>query len=263
MANNWAFDDTVAARTRAAAQILGSPELCAIFEGYGGLQEDLMAVRDAGLRAEAMNQAQSEAQAQGKGGTATVLEHFGALQREYKAIMAVVQAARSDLARTGAPTKVIASVDQILKDETQVILRLVPSADETAAARRARAAQTQEAVRAEIHKDASSLAQLSAIHPALAKRRVDLARLVKLQADAAALAGKLAARTALKGSARLATEAEHAAVADQKERWASTYRILAAVGRADIRVQALLREAARHPAKTKATAKATAKPKLR
>jgi hypothetical protein len=262
MANNWAFDDTVAARTRAAAQILGSPELCAIYEGVGGLQEDLMAVRDAGLRAEAMNQAQSEAQAQGKGATATVLEHFGALQREYKAIMAVVQAARSDLARAGAPTKVVASVDQILKDETQVLLRLVPSADETAALRRARAAQTQEAIRAEIHKDACALIQLAAIHPTLEKRRVDSARLVKLQADAAALAGKVAARTALKGGAKLATGGEHAAVAEQKERWASIYRILAAVGRADVRVQALLREAARSPVKAKGAAKAAAKAKL-
>jgi hypothetical protein len=139
MANNWAFDDTVAARTRTAVQILVSPELCAIYEGYGGLKADLESVRDAGLRAEAMNQAQSEAQAQGKAGTAAALELFGALQREYKAIMAVVQAARSDLARAGAPTGLLAAVDQILKDETQVILRLVPSADETAAMRKVRA----------------------------------------------------------------------------------------------------------------------------
>jgi hypothetical protein len=240
-----AFNDTVAARTRTAAQILASTELRAIFEAHGGLVEDLEQVRDAGLRAEALNQAQTEAQAQGKAGTLTVLERFGALQREYKAVMAIVQATRHDLARAGAAGEVLTAVDQILVDETQVTLRLVPSADETAATRKARAARSQEAVRAEIQKDAGNLVRLTAIHPALQRRRVDLARLEKLESDAAALAKHLADRTERKGAARFSTAAERAAVADQAAQWSAIRRILVAVAHADTRIESLLRETKR------------------
>jgi hypothetical protein len=236
------FNDAVAARTRAAAQILLTPELRARYEAHGGLVEDLEHVRDAGLRAETLNQAQTEAQAAGKGATLTVLERFGALQREYKAIMAVVQATRFDLVQAKAPRDLVAAVDQILKDETQVHIRVIPSADETAQTRRARAAQSQEAVRAEIHKDAAGLLALTAVHAALAKRQVDAARLGRLQADAAALASHLAERTQRKGLAKAATQGERDAVAEQIARWTAIRRILDAIGQTDPAVASLLRD---------------------
>lgn len=245
MAVLTAFNDTVAARTRAVSQILISPELLALFKAQGGLVEDLEHIRDAGLRAETLNQAQTDQQALGKAGTKTVLERFGALQNEYGRVMAVLEATRLDLARSGGPTELLSAVDQILRNETQVHIVSTPSADDTAAARKAKKALSQEAVRAEIQKDAAALVALEAAHAALAKRLVDKARLMKLAEEAAALSGHLAERAERKGAAKLASAAEREAVKAQKEHWGAIYRILAAVGRADARVGVLLGEAKR------------------
>lgn len=57
-----AFDDEVAARTRAAAQILAHDEMLAVFRSVFGAEEDLTAIRDHGRRAEAQNLAQTKAQ---------------------------------------------------------------------------------------------------------------------------------------------------------------------------------------------------------
>lgn len=243
MAVLTAFNDTVAARTRAASQVLISTELLALFKAQGGLVEDLEHIRDAGLRAEALNQAQTDQQAIGKAGTKTVIERFGALQHDYSQVMAVLRATRLDLVRAKSPAELVSAVDQILRNETQVLIRAVPSADDSAATRKAKRAASQEAVRAEIQKDAAALVALEAAHPALAKRLVDKARLVKLAEEAALLSGHLAERAERKGAAKAASAAERDAVKEQKERWGAIYRILAAVGHADARVSALLSEA--------------------
>lgn len=60
---------------------------------------------------------------------------------------------------------------------------------------------SQEALRAEIVKDARALQHLSSIHPALEKRKVDGPRLAKLVTVAESLSGKLAERAAAKGCA--------------------------------------------------------------
>jgi hypothetical protein len=103
---------------------------------------------------------------------------------------------------------------------------------------------SQEALRAEIAKDARSLKGLSAIQPVLAKRKVDGPRLDKLLASAEALAGKLADRATTKGGGKQATSAVHDAVSAQKKVWAACYRLLAALGRENSSVAQLLAEAA-------------------
>ena len=104
---------------------------------------------------------------------------------------------------------------------------------------------SQEAVRAEIQKDMKSLMELKPVHKLLAARKVDMARLQSIHDAAQALTGHLGEKTVKKAGAKKATGDEHEAVAAQKARWASCYRILAATGREDIRVQQLLAEAAR------------------
>src|SRR5215203_3955067 len=101
------YDSTVAARTRAVTQILATPELLLLYESKGGLKADLERIRDRGQEAEALSQAQSGAQAAGGAATLDVLAAFTALQKEYSAIMGVVQAARYDLGETKAATDVL------------------------------------------------------------------------------------------------------------------------------------------------------------
>ncbi|MFT3764516.1 MAG: hypothetical protein QM820_03210 [Minicystis sp.] len=251
MATISTFDSTVAARTRAADRILSTPDMLAAYEAKGGLAEDLKKIRDTGHEAEVLSQAQSAAQAAGGAATLTVLTDFATLQKEYSAVMAVVQAARHDLATAQAPAEVIKNVDRILINEAEVLIKTATDKDgkpvvgkdgkpKKVAVKRV----SQEALRAEIAKDARALKDLSAVHPALAKRKVDVSRLDKLLVAAEALTGKLADRAAAKGGGKQATSVVHDAVSAQKTVWAACYRLLAALGREDPRVAQLLTEAA-------------------
>lgn len=260
------FNSTVAARTSAARQILQSSELLALYEGAGGLREDLEAMVHWGEQAEALNLAHSEAQAQGGTATVNVLAAFVALQKEYSAVMAVVTAARHTLGKAGAAPEVLTALEHILQNESETTVRTIhDEADheadgaegETAKAaaggeaeasqpkRKRVRRQSQEALRAEIAKDAGALLHVSGALPELARRKVDAARLTKLQADAGTLSGKLSERVVDKASAKAATAAVHEAVIEQKQLWGACYRILRAVGRQDARVAALLHAAAR------------------
>jgi hypothetical protein len=246
------FDSTVAARTRAAVQILATPALLAAYEAKGGLEEDLERIRDHGQEAEALSQAQSAAQAQGGAATLAVLGPFVTLQKEYSAIMAVVQAVRHDLDKAKAPVQIVSAVDRILVNEAEVSIKTVLDKDGNAK-KKAVKSVSQEALRAEIAKDARALLDLAAIHPALEKRKVDGPRLAKVIAIAESLSGKLAGRATAKGAQKTVTTALHDAVSAQKQVWSACYRLLASVGHEDASVAQLLTEAAykRSPKKTK------------
>lgn len=246
------FDSTVAARTRAADHILSTPELLASYEARGGIQQDLESIREQGQRAEALSLAQSAAQAAGGAATLYVLGSFVRLQREYTAVMAVVRAVRFDLESAKAPIEVVSAVDRIIVNEAEVAIRTVASAEGTSKKKKKAVKRvSQEALRAEMAKDARALLDLPAIRAPLEKRRVDAARLSAMIALAESLSGKLAERATAKGAQKMATAAMHDAVAAQKRVWGACYRLLAAVGGEDARVDQLLAEAARKRGKTK------------
>jgi vacuolar-type H+-ATPase subunit I/STV1 len=242
------FDSTVAARTRAAAQILATPALLASYEARGGIQEDLEHIRDHGLAAEALSQAQSAAQAQGGAATLAVLGSFVALQKEYSAVMAVVQAARRDLEKAKAPIEVQSAVDKILVNEAEVTFKSVVDRDGKAQKKAVKSA-SQEALRAEIARDARALLDLASFHNALEKRKVNSPRLNQIIVVAESLSGKLAGRATAKGAQKAATTALHDAVSEQKLAWSACYRLLASLGHDDARVAHLLSEAAAPRAK--------------
>ncbi|APR82039.1 Hypothetical protein A7982_07388 [Minicystis rosea] len=244
MANITTFDTTVAARTRAADHILKTPALLSAYEERGGLPTDLQRISENGHRAEVLSQVQSSAQAAGGAATFTVLSNFRALQKEYNAVMSVLQAVRHDLGEASAPAEVMKSVDRILINEAEIYFRTETDPkgnDKKVAAKRA----SQEALRAEIGRDARALVELTAIHSALSQRKVSKPRLDALLAGADALAGKLAERATAKGVQKQATSEMHDAVSAQKKLWGACYRILAAVGQEDTGVAQLLADAAR------------------
>ncbi len=246
------FDSTVAARTRAATQILTTPALFAAYESRGGTHEDLESIRAHGQTAEALSQAQSAAQAQGGAATLAILVPFVAVQKEYSAVMAVVQAVLRDLEKANAPVEVTSAVAKILVNEAEVTIKTALSSDGTAT-KKAVKSTSQEALRAEIVRDARALLDLASIHNALAKRKVDAPRLTQLIQAAESLSGKLAGRATAKGAQKAATTALREAVSEQKQVWSACYRLLAAVGHEDARVAQLLSEAAvkRTPKKSK------------
>lgn len=232
------YNASVEARTRAAEFIRSHPELLARFLEAGGLEPDLVAISESGREAEAANLAQSGRLADGKAATLDLSRRFAELQREYKRVMAVVRAVRGDLARSGVAGReeLEAALDQILADETAVTVTL--SDRDGKRAREVRRSTSQEAIRAEIQKDAAALSGLTAAHEALAARKVTLERLGQLRDAAAALSGQLATRVAKKAERKTATEAETAAVTRQLQVWSSTRRLLRAID--DPRVDALL-----------------------
>lgn len=248
------FDSTIAARTRAALQILATPDLLASYEAKGGTLEDLESIRHHGQTAEALSQAQSAAQAAGGAATLHVLGTFVALQKEYVAVMAIVQAARRDLAKVGASIETLSAVDRILVNEAEVAVRSTVAADGKTTRKTVKKA-SQEALRAEIARDARALLALSAIHAVLAKRKIDVPRLKAMIATSESLSGKLAERASAKGAQKSATTAMHDAVSEQKQVWGACYRLLAALGNEDARVAQLLAEAARKRATAKAKSK--------
>lgn len=162
------------------------------------------------------------------------------VQREYVAIMSVVQAVKLDLARTASPD-LIKRIAAILRNEAQVSVRTVTEG-ETATTKRRRS-KGQEPVRAEIERDAIALLELEeSARAALAERRVDGPRLESLRDRDRGLAGKLAERTAQKGAAKGATAAEREAVKQQSEVWSGCYRLLALAAARNPTFAALIRD---------------------
>lgn len=244
MAHSKSFNSVVAARTRAASQILSTPELLAGYQDIGGLPSDLKAICDAGLRAEAANLAQSTSKATSGAATVAVLASFAALQKEYAAIMGVVKAVQHDLERVGAPPDVVEALRHVLVNEAELAV-IVETGEDGKKKRTTRRSASQESLRAEIEKDASALLALSGAQAALAARKVESARLTALQAAARELSGKLSDRTAKKGATKTTTADEIKAVTEQRASWGACYRLLAALGAKDARVAALLADAAR------------------
>jgi hypothetical protein len=158
--------------------------------------------------------------------------------------MAVVQAVARDLRKAKASQEVIAKVEKILVNEAAVTVQTGAGKD-GAPVKRTVKSTSQEAVRAEIGRDARALVDLKPVHALLAARKVSLARLKKLRDGADALSGKLSTRAARKGGQKTATTAVRDAVTEQRDAWSSCYRLLALTGRADARVGMLLAEAAR------------------
>jgi len=239
---SYTFNGIVAARTRGAAFIQSTPELLAKFVDNGGLSRDLEVVVAQGKAAEDANLGQSVAFAADLAATENVGQSFADLQRDYKAVMAIVRATRDDLDDAGAPAEVISGVDGILGDETAVHIKTIRGEGDSKI-KKALKKESQEAVRAEIRKDAGALLDSPAIGEALAARRVDVARLTKLRDDADALAGRLATRVADKAARKAHTAAESAAVKAQSKKWSGIYRILASLK--DERVDAILKDATR------------------
>lgn len=267
MANARTFDTIVAARTRAASEILNSPELLAIYERRGGKRADLEKMVEQGQLAERLYQTRSEAQATGGAATATVVTAFGALQQENVQVMASARAAMNDLREAEAPVEVLEGLSKILANETRIVLRPIedegkgeggssePKSESEGGAenqapvprprRRAVRSRSQEAIRAEIQKDAGALLQLTAAHPALAERQVSKARLETLYASAQALSGRLATRVVRKAQSLGATKALRNAAAAQRRIWSSNYGLLTLAAQDDIRIRQLLADTSR------------------
>ena len=239
---NSTFDSNVRARTRAADFIRSTPELLAAFVTRGGMQSDLLLIIEAGMRAEAANLAQSGRMADGKAATVDVTTRFAALMREYKAVMAILRAVLRDMKRADADVTLVAQLAQVLVDETDVSVTVKPNSDGTKAVK-VRKSATQDAIRAEIYRDAAALVGLTGAHEALGSRQVGRDRLQAMAAEAEALQGLLATRVAKKAERQGATAEEHDAVKAQREAWNAVSRLLARVD--DPRVQALVRDTLR------------------
>lgn len=232
-----AFGPVVAART-AAAQILGAPDLLAKYLMLGGSRSDLESIQRHGLAAEALNHAQGAAKTEKGAATADVQDAFLKLKREYAAVMIAVDALRGELKEDGDQdgfdrlTKIIAS------EATTGFVTLDLGDGKTAT--KARRIQSQEVIRAEIARDATSLLGLTRVHAKLGERGVTRARLDTLKADADALTGKLITRANATGATTAATADEREAVARQMSRWDHSRRALDALAKLDGRVLASL-----------------------
>lgn len=233
------FSTTTAARTRAAEHILNNRELLEMFVERGGLERDLAGIISTGKAAEAANLGQSMSSAESSAVSSSVADRFAIVQREYKLVMAVLQAVRGDLVARSASSELIEQVERILLDEAPVHIKVTKGEGDNSV-KRALKRQSQEAIRAEIRKDAAALLATPELAAPLAERKVDAARLTKLRDDADALTGHLADRTAKKAERKAATAAENEAVREQARVWTSVNRILSAIP--DDRVQALVAE---------------------
>lgn len=235
------FNDTVAARTRAAAQILQSEEMLAVFKSVYGSEADLTAIRDHGRRAEALNLAQTKAQEAGSVATLQLLEELADVQRKYVLFMSALRAERGAQVEAGAPAELIKQIDTILADQAQVSVYTAVLAD-GARTRSQKPSKAQEATRAEIERDLQLMIELTELHPALAARNVTVEGLTALRDRAKALAGKLATRAERKGGAKGATKAEREAAKQQSIRWSASYGTLAAAAAEHPGIAQLLRE---------------------
>lgn len=242
MADVKGFNSTVAARTRAAEQLLGKADLRAAFEKLGGTAADLEPIRDAGREAEAFNQAQGAMQSNGKLATVAVLQSFADVQREYVLLLAVLRAMRGRLLEANPNDADAQRLDDIIANRAAVTV--LEGKDEGAPKKAARS-KAQENVRAEIERDLVDLIGFQAVSAALTARGWTTARLNKLLADARSFSGKLGDRAATKGASKDATRAEQEAVSRQAQAWSAAYGLLSALARMDARVRALLTEARR------------------
>lgn len=232
-----AYNPTVAARTRLAEFIKNNPELLAEFEALGGLVADLDVIIAQGHGAKLANAGQSVATGEQAGAVADTEGAFATLQREYKKVMAVVRVVHDDLEDGGAPAEVLEPIARIIADETAVHIKTVPGEGDRRV-KKALKSESQEAIRAEIEKDAGALLGNAHLADGLATRKVSVDRLTKLRDDASALSGRLATRTSKKGERQAATAVENAAVKAQSRKWGSVQRLIAAID--DARVEAQL-----------------------
>jgi hypothetical protein len=244
MATTLTFNKSVAARTRAAEHIVANPELLSQYENLGGLATDLQKIAQSGRHAEVLSQVRGATKADGTAATLDVLEAFANLQRDYVATMAVLQAVQMDLETANAPADLRAAVKKILVNEAAVVMTSVPKDDGTTK-KVAVKSKSQEALRAEIRKDAEAILALPALLDALSKRKVTKARIQALSDGADALAGKLATRSVKQGAGKDATSQVAAAVREQSRVWSACYRILMLLGNRDERVRSLLAPAAK------------------
>jgi hypothetical protein len=241
------FNSIVAARTRAARQILETPDLLAKFIALGGLSRDLETIIRFGEGAEAASLGQSQSVSLGKSATVSILSAFAALQREYSSVMAVVSAVKTEKELMGGESELVAKLEQILVNEAELSVKItVEKTDEEGEGKKKRTVRRsagQEALRAEIAKDAAALIALDEAEAALSERMVTKERLTALRNAADSLAGLLAKRSTVKGAAKTATKSEYDSSALQRKVWGGTYRILNALGQKDERVRSLLKEA--------------------
>jgi hypothetical protein len=242
MTSLLAYGDTVAARGDVGAYVLERPVLLAGYVELGGLPEDLALLRDKALEAEACNQRQGVAGHVAVGATAEALGAYRAVQQEYVKVMAVVEAVAGDLREAGAPVTLVRQVEGILANEAQTSFSPPPV---PGAKRRATRKQSREAVRAEVARDAQALLDLTDVHGLLARRRVDLPRLERLRAGAAALSGKLAFPAQKRGARKAVTQEERQAVAAQAHKWVTCHRLLRTLAGQDGGLAELVKRAAR------------------
>jgi hypothetical protein len=245
MAAAKGYTSVVAARTRAAQQILSTPDLLAVFESRGGLKADLDDIVSAGRDAEAFNQAQASTRSDGKQATRAVLGEFADLQRDYVLLLGALRAILGSLKRANLNDPNVSRLADIIDNRASVTVSEVADLAEgaTGAKRRVSRSASQEAVRAEIERDLTAVKGFSAIAAALTARTWTAQRIQALLTKTSSLSGKLGDRVAKKGASKAATTSERQAVARQSDTWASTYGLLVAAGRADARIAALLRDA--------------------
>ncbi len=242
------FNSIVAARTRAARQILETLDLLSKFISLGGLSRDLEAIIRFGEAAEAASLGQSQSTSVGKSATVDILSAFAALQREYSAVMAVVDAVKTEMELEEGDAALVAALKQILINEAELSVKVtVEKTNDGSEGKKKRTlnhSAGQEAIRAEIAKDTAALLALDEADAALSERLVTKTRLTALRNSADGLAGLLAKRSTAKGAAKTATQSERDFCSLQRKKWGGTYRILASLGQRDERVRSLLKEAA-------------------
>ena len=221
----YSFSETVATRSRCAAHILNNPMTLQAFLELGGLETDLTRIVESGLAAERANSSQSQSLAQAMASTTDAQVAFAAVQFEYKLIMAVARATLEDLIDSGAPVEVVEAMRRVLADETAVHIKTVKGEGD-AVVKKARKNRSQEAIRAEIWKDANALIENAALAAAMATRRVSADRLTALRTAAGLLEHRLSKTTLDKAARKAATAAENAAVKDQAKRWGAVLGLL-------------------------------------
>lgn len=239
---SYSFSETVSARSRCASHILNTPATLQAFLDLGGLETDLTRIVEFGLTAERANSSQSQNLALAMSSTTDAQTAFAAVQYEYKLVMAVARASLEDLVESNAPIEVVEAMRRVLADETAVHIRTVKG-EADPAVRKALKKRSQEAIRAEIWKDANALLENSALAAAMAARRVAAERLTALRTAAGLLENRLSKTTLDKAARRAATAEEHTAVRNQAKRWGAVYGLLRRLE--DEAVRGLLKLAAR------------------
>ncbi len=235
------YHSTVSNRGALAEHLLREPELLAVFEGVGGRREDLEAIAEAGKQAALLSMARFEATSQRMTAVTRVKTALAELQREHKAILAVLRVVAHELERAGAPNELLAQAQGVLEDQRARRVRAQPDASGA----RSHRGHAREVIRLEIEKDALSLLELVELHAALARRCVTVARLEALRQAADALGGQQALRAASEGKRQSSVAAERGAVKEQKQAWSLCYRLLRLAARKDARIDAMLSEAVR------------------